>query len=79
MRELKLIESQRDMTLDAVERRHILRVLDSVRGDKVRAAQILGINLSTVYRKLARYQLEDEWERQSAHASPRAAAEGASW
>jgi DNA-binding NtrC family response regulator len=72
------VESQRDMPLDAVQRRHILRVLDSVGGDKVRAAQILGINLSTVYRKLARYQLEDEWQRQPAQTSPGAAAEGAS-
>jgi hypothetical protein len=37
--------------------------MDFVGGDKVRAAQILVINLSTVYRKRARYQLEGEWRR----------------
>jgi DNA-binding protein Fis len=31
-------------------------VLQKVSGDKVKASQILGINLSTLYRKLARYE-----------------------
>jgi two-component system NtrC family response regulator len=45
-----------EMTLDALEEQHIKKVLHKVGGDKVKAAQILGINLSTLYRKLARYQ-----------------------
>jgi two-component system response regulator HydG len=45
-----------ELTLDALEEQHIKKVLSKVGGDKVRAAQILGINLSTLYRKLARYQ-----------------------
>ena len=44
------------MTLEALEEQHIKRVLQRVEGDKVKAAQILGINLSTLYRKLARYE-----------------------
>src|ERR687886_279045 len=42
-------------TLAEVERRHILETLAAVNQDKVRAANILGIDLSTLYRKLKRY------------------------
>ena len=42
-------------TLEEVERRHILDTLASVNHDKTRAANILGIDLSTLYRKLKRY------------------------
>jgi two-component system NtrC family response regulator len=45
-----------EMTLDALEEQHIKKVLHQVSGDKVKASQILGINLSTLYRKLARYE-----------------------
>jgi DNA-binding NtrC family response regulator len=45
-----------EMTLDALEEQHIKKVLRQVSGDKVKASQILGINLSTLYRKLARYE-----------------------
>ena len=42
-------------TLEEIERRHIFDTLASVNQDKVRAANILGIDLSTLYRKLKRY------------------------
>lgn len=42
-------------TLAEVERRHIFETLASVNQDKARAANILGIDLSTLYRKLRRY------------------------
>jgi DNA-binding NtrC family response regulator len=42
-------------TLDEIERRYILDTLASVNHDKARAANILGIDLSTLYRKLKRY------------------------
>ncbi|HEX7958150.1 MAG TPA: helix-turn-helix domain-containing protein [Pyrinomonadaceae bacterium] len=38
-----------------MERRYILDTLASVNQDKSRAANILGIDLSTLYRKLKRY------------------------
>jgi len=38
------------LALAEVERRHVLRVLDQVGGNKVQAAKILGINRATVYR-----------------------------
>ena len=52
-------ESGTGMTLEELEREHIRRVLTSVDGDKVRAAQALGIHLSTLYRKVQRYRLEN--------------------
>jgi len=45
-------------TLLDVERKTILSVLNSVRGDKAQAAKILGIGLRTLYRKLEQYGLK---------------------
>ncbi len=42
-------------TLEEVERRYIFDVLASVNQDKAEAANILGIDLSTLYRKMKRY------------------------
>jgi len=42
-------------SLEAFEKRYILEVLDSTDQDKIAAAAILGIDLSTLYRKLKRY------------------------
>ena len=42
-------------TLEEVERRYVLEVLKTVNQDKSLAANILGIDLSTLYRKLKRY------------------------
>jgi len=41
-----------------VNRRYIVETLASVNEDKTRAANILGIDLSTLYRKLKRYDEE---------------------
>jgi two-component system response regulator HydG len=41
--------------LDEVERRYILRVLEAVNGHRARAAEILGLDRKTLYRKLARF------------------------
>lgn len=42
-------------TLEEIERRYILETLQSVGNDKTAAAEILGIDLSTLYRKLKKY------------------------
>lgn len=43
------------VTLEELERRHILDTMASVNDDKTRTAELLGIDLSTLYRKLKRY------------------------
>src|SRR5207244_5250514 len=45
-------------TLEAVERAYIMWVLQSENGNKSRAAEALGIDPSTLYRKLTRYGVE---------------------
>lgn len=44
-----------DMTLETVTRKHILSVLDIADGNKQRAAELLGVDTSTIYRKLKDY------------------------
>lgn len=43
------------MALDALERHHILRVLEYTKGNKAEAARLLGIGIATLYRKLDGY------------------------
>src|SRR5262249_35196118 len=43
------------VTMEEVERRYILRVLQAVAGNKTLAAQILGFDRKTLYRKLERF------------------------
>jgi len=43
-------------TLDAIERAYIQWVLQAEAGNKTRAAEVLGIDPSTLYRKLSRYE-----------------------
>ncbi|HEV2181837.1 MAG TPA: sigma-54 dependent transcriptional regulator [Gemmatimonadaceae bacterium] len=46
-------------TLDVIERAYIMWVLQSEGGNKSRAAEVLGIDPSTLYRKLSRYGVEE--------------------
>jgi DNA-binding NtrC family response regulator len=45
-------------TLDEVERRHILRILEETGGNHLRAAETLGIHRRTLYRKLEKYKID---------------------
>ena len=49
------------LTLDELERRHIKRVLEITGGNRPKAAKILGINVSTVYRKLEKFNLVENY------------------
>lgn len=46
------------MALDALERYHILRVLEYTKGNKAEAARLLGIGIATLYRKLESYGMK---------------------
>lgn len=46
--------------LQDIERKAIIEALQDAGGDRVRAAKILGIGKTTIYRKVKEYHLEDE-------------------
>jgi DNA-binding NtrC family response regulator len=48
------------VTLEELERRHIERVLEATGGNRPKAARILGINVSTIYRKLEKLNLAEK-------------------
>jgi DNA-binding NtrC family response regulator len=45
------------LTLEEIEKRHIEKVLEIAGGNRLKAAKILGVNVSTVYRKIEKYNL----------------------
>ena len=50
-------ENKEDLSLQAVDKRHIQRVLQHSGGNKTQAAKLLGIGLRTLYRKMEEYGL----------------------
>jgi two-component system response regulator HydG len=55
---MDVVEPSAWLSMDALERRYILKVLEHVGGNKRRAAQILGFNRTTLYRKLQQYLIQ---------------------
>jgi len=47
------------VTLDELEKEYLVSVLEETGWQKKKASQILGINASTLYRKIQRYNLEN--------------------
>jgi transcriptional regulator of acetoin/glycerol metabolism len=45
-------------TLEDLERRYLLHVLDATNGNRTRAAEILGIDRRTLYRMAERFGIE---------------------
>lgn len=60
------IQSSDLLSLAEVERLHIERVMTAAGGDKTVAAEILGLDRSTLYRKLGRWSREHDAESHSA-------------
>jgi two-component system response regulator HydG len=54
------------ISLDEIERRYIIRVIKMLNGNKARAAQLLGLDRRTLYRKLERYEGRISRQQESA-------------
>jgi two-component system NtrC family response regulator len=46
------------LSLEEVDRRHIMKVIDHCHGNRTNAAQLLAIDRKTLYRKLLRWGVE---------------------
>ena len=46
------------LTLEALEKQHIMKVLEKTNGNRGMAAKILGVNITTVYRKIEKYNIK---------------------
>jgi two-component system response regulator AtoC len=47
------------LTLEEIERRHVIRVLEACNGNRTDAAKVLGLDRKTLYRKLLRWGVGD--------------------
>jgi two-component system response regulator PilR (NtrC family) len=56
----KVVMQETQMTLDELEKEYLVSVLEETNWQKKKASAILGINASTLYRKIQRYGLSQE-------------------
>jgi two-component system response regulator AtoC len=52
--------------LREVERRHVLKVMQQVKGNKVHGARVLGISRRALYRLIAKYHIENHQQSRGA-------------
>jgi DNA-binding NtrC family response regulator len=57
--EVPSAETSGDLTLEALEKRHISNTLKHTRGNKNEAARVLGIHRETLYKKIKKFNIED--------------------
>lgn len=51
-------QANSSLLLADVEKQHIIKVLGQVKGNKTRAAEVMGIGLTTLYNKIKEYQIQ---------------------
>ncbi len=51
-------EGQANLTLESIEKNHILKILSFFDGNRQKTAEALGVSRKTLYRKLAQYAIE---------------------
>jgi DNA-binding NtrC family response regulator len=59
----EVLMDEKFLSLDEVQRRHVMLVLEGVGGNKTRAAEILGMGRATIYQFLSKMKLEERTER----------------
>ena len=53
-------ETPETPTLESIEKAYIYYIMNQTKGKKAKAAKLLGIDNSTLYRKLERYKIQEE-------------------
>ena len=61
----KIVMQKAQVTLEELEKEYLISVLEETNWQKKKASSILGINASTLYRKIQRYGLKREYQKQS--------------